>query len=133
MVGADRGDEGATLTSQIALKGAAMEATVTEAGTILEELYTTVARAFVLDANNEWIPVATGAVVGEKSEDKNILTVSLNEETNPDVVLFSTTFHQSNQERVIRQQGCHRFYLLTQHFLIYFCSHCGHLDYGRSI
>lgn len=61
------------------------------------------ARAFVLDANNEWATVATGVAAAELSEDGRTLTVSLHEEGASHAVLFSTTFHKEHE--ISRQQG----------------------------
>lgn len=63
----------------------------------------TLARAFVLDANSEWITVATGNATSELSEDGRSLTLSLHEEHDANMVLFSTTFHK--EQDILRQQG----------------------------
>lgn len=61
------------------------------------------ARAFLLDKDNEWVTVATGHTVLQLSEDGKALTASLHDENNPESVLFSATFHKDQD--VSRQQG----------------------------
>jgi acetylornithine/succinyldiaminopimelate/putrescine aminotransferase len=60
------------------------------------------ARAFILDANSEWVTVATGVAVTEVGEETPTLTVSLHDEAD-ESVLFSTTFHKDQD--IARQQG----------------------------
>lgn len=80
------------------------EATAVAAGASLGGApNSSLARAFVLDANNEWATVATGVAAAELSEDGRTLTVSLHEEGASHAVLFSTTFHKEHE--ISRQQG----------------------------
>ena len=62
----------------------------------------TLARAFVLDSNNEWATLATGLAICELSEDEHTLQVSLHETDDARTPLFSTTFHK--EQDVARQQ-----------------------------
>lgn len=66
-------------------------------------LINSLARAFVLDANSEWVTVATGVAIPELSEDGQTLTVALHEEGEHTAVLFSATFHKDQD--ISRQQG----------------------------
>ena len=84
------------------------------------------ARAFLLDTNSEWITVATGNAVPELSEDGRSLTLSLHEEHDSSMVLFSTTFHKDQD--VVRQQGAKSPFVLCPLML---CSHRCNLDLGR--
>ena len=63
----------------------------------------TLARAFVLDANSEWITLATGHCICELSEDGSLFNMSLHDEIDSKLVLFSTTFHK--EQEITRQQG----------------------------
>lgn len=65
----------------------------------------TLARAFVLDTDSEWVTVATGVTVLNVAADESSLMVSLNDEGEVHKVLFSTTFHRGQD--ITRQQGLH--------------------------
>lgn len=84
--------------------------TITENGDTMVRL-DALARAFILDTNSEWMTVATGMVVCEMGgPDATIMTLTLNDESQPDTILFSTTFHHQGHredegEKCTRQQA----------------------------
>lgn len=61
------------------------------------------ARAFVLGSHSEWITLATGHCICELSEDGSLLNLSLHDEIDSKLVLFSTTFHK--EQDITWQQG----------------------------
>lgn len=77
----------------------------------------TLARAFILDSNNEWVTVATGVAVSDLAEDGTSLNVSLVDEAAANLpvgehgdtpvvstrTLFSASFHRDQE--IIRQQA----------------------------
>lgn len=74
------------------------------------------ARAFVLDQSSEWVPVATGVAHTELSEEGDSLSLSLHEETNDKMILFSASFPLTQE--ISRQQGKTMDYLyLNRHFV----------------
>lgn len=82
----------------------------------IRERQKTLARAFILDSNNEWVTVATGMTVSDLAEDGSSLNVSLVGEGaaagggGPDTAsgaasctLFSASFHRDQE--IVRQQA----------------------------